>query len=139
MSSETPAPMSEKPASQLKAFFGNPLLVPLINYLLLFLLVVSAGMSGVLAITLAYLFRDDAPEWLKNHYAFQVRTFWIAIAIYIPVMVLLLSPMMTNMIVGGGVIVVFFGLFLWIVSRCVMGFNHLVHNRPYPTPKGWLI
>lgn len=133
MSSQTPAPLSEKPASQLKAFFGNPRLVPMINYLLFFIFLMSLGFAGIIAITLVYLFQDNAPDWLKSHYEFQKRTFWIGIALVIGLIVI------TGLKIPFLAWVAFGSVFIWTVGRSVVGFNHLVHNRPYPTPKGWLI
>ena len=28
---------------------------------------------------LAYLARDDAPNWLASHFRFQIRTFWLLV------------------------------------------------------------
>jgi len=130
MNAPAPAPARQK--------LSDKPIIPIINYLLLFCLIVG-GMSGVIAITLIYLFQDDAPDWLKTHYEFQKRTFWIGIGVFIPMVVLLISPVMHSLILGGAVLVLGFVLFLWIIGRCTIGFNHIVHNRPYPNPKAWLV
>jgi len=125
-----PAPARQK--------FSDKPIIPIVNYLLLFFLIVG-GISGVFAITLIYLFQDDAPDWLKTHYTFQKRTFWVGIGAFIPLVVLLTSPVMHSLILGGVVLILVFALFLWIVGRCTMGFNHIMHNRPYPQPRTWLV
>ncbi|ESQ79701.1 hypothetical protein [Asticcacaulis sp. YBE204] len=130
MTANTPAPAREK--------ISDKRIVPVINYLLLFCMMIG-GVTGVLAITLIYLFQDDAPDWLKSHYAFQKRTFWIGIAVFIPIALLLPTPVMHSMVLGSVVLIVAFLLFLWIVGRCTVGFNHIFHKRAYPHPKSWLV
>jgi uncharacterized membrane protein len=33
------------------------------------------GITGVIGVVMAYINKDDAAEWLKTHYQFQIRTF----------------------------------------------------------------
>lgn len=51
-----------------------------INYALLFAAVLFAGVPAVAAAVIAYAQRDEAPEILASHFAFQIRIFWIAFA-----------------------------------------------------------
>lgn len=32
---------------------------------------------GLVGVVMAYVNRGDAPEWLRAHYRYQIRTFWI--------------------------------------------------------------
>lgn len=105
----------------------------MINYLLFFIFLMSLGFAGVLAITLVYLFQDGAPDWLKSHYEFQKRTFWIGIPM---ILVLIL---VTGLKIPFLAWIAFGGVFVWTIGRSVVGMNHLIHRRPYPTPKGWLV
>ncbi|MDC7694070.1 MULTISPECIES: DUF4870 family protein [Asticcacaulis] len=124
------------PATRTK--LSDTTIIPIVNYLLLFFLIVG-GISGVVAITLIYLFQDEAPDWLKTHYAFQKKTFWVGILAFVPLVVLLTSPVMSSVVLGGIVLILVFALFLWIVGRCTMGFNHVFHKRPIPNPNSWLV
>lgn len=54
--------------------------VAYINYALLFAAVLFAGVPAVAAAVIAYSQRDEAPELLASHFAFQIRIFWIAFA-----------------------------------------------------------
>lgn len=33
------------------------------------------GITGIIGVVMAYINRNDAPEWLETHYQFQIRTF----------------------------------------------------------------
>ncbi|HEY9233637.1 MULTISPECIES: hypothetical protein [Phenylobacterium] len=55
--------------------------VAYINYALLFAAVLFAGVPAVAAAVIAYAQRDEAPETLASHFAFQIRIFWVAFAL----------------------------------------------------------
>lgn len=116
-----------------KTKLADSTVIPVINYLLLFLMVMTGGFGGLIAIVLIYLFQDEAADWLKSHYAFQKRTFWIALGPL--VIALVLSRMGLPLIPFILLTLIFF----WVVARAVMGFNHIMHKRPYPTPQSWLV
>ncbi|MFT3997983.1 MAG: hypothetical protein QM667_11310 [Asticcacaulis sp.] len=127
------------PATTREKISDKPV-VPIINYLLFFVFLMTGGLSGILAIVLVYLFRDDAPDWLKTHYQFQARTFWIGVAAVITLFVLTgvgrnVPHIATTVLVWAGFTAVFF----WTIGRSVMGFNHILHKRAYPNPKSWLV
>ena len=69
-----------KPASNTQSCLADPRKVPFLNYLMLFLMVLTVGMTGVIALRIASFREDDAPDWLKSHYEFQRRTFWLGVA-----------------------------------------------------------
>jgi len=52
---------------------------------------------------MAYLNKDDAPEWLRTHYQFQIRTFWIG-ALFI-----FIGGLLSLVIIG------YFMLLFWLV------------------------
>jgi len=35
------------------------------------------GVTGIIAVIMAYVNKDDSTHWLQTHYRFQIRTFWI--------------------------------------------------------------
>lgn len=51
------------------------------NYALLFAAVLFAGVPAVAAAVIAYAQRDEAPDPVGSHFAFQIKIFWIAFAI----------------------------------------------------------
>lgn len=127
-----------KPASAYQSFLADPRKMLFLNYLLLFLMVLTFGMTGVIAFLIASFREDDAPEWLKSHYAFQRRTFWLGVVPIIACFVaeiVLRGQGISNPIVS--LVLVLIPL-IYLTGRCVTGFNHLLYNRPYPNPKNWL-
>ncbi|MDC7685094.1 hypothetical protein PQU92_17550 [Asticcacaulis sp. BYS171W] len=132
MTANTPAPAREK--------ISDKRIVPVINYLLFFIFLMTAGISGLPAITLIYLFQDEAPDWLKSHYQFQKRTFWIGIIAVVALFVLTgIGRSVAHPITAAIVWIGFTAVFFWTIGRSVMGFNHIFHKRAYPNPKSWLV
>jgi uncharacterized membrane protein len=106
----------------------HPALAPAkINY---FLLIVSlfAGVTAVIAIVIAYVYRSDCPEWLKSHFDFQIRTFWIGL-LYLVVGIL-------TSFIGIGVIILV-GAAIWLIVRCIKGIKTLDQQLPHPDPMSW--
>jgi uncharacterized membrane protein len=95
--------------------------VLLISSLILFV-------TGIIGVVVAYVYRDEAPEWLKSHYTLQIRTFWISI-----LMGVVSLPLMMVMI---GYLVLLLWV-IWFLVRCVKGIRLLNQGRPYPKPQGW--
>lgn len=53
----------------------------MVNYALLFASVFFAGVPALIAVVLAYAQRDRADAFLRSHFDFQIRIFWIALAV----------------------------------------------------------
>lgn len=70
----------------------------------------------------------DAPEPLKGHYRFQIRTFWIGL-LHGCIGVLLT-------LVAVGVLVLLF-VAVWLIVRCVKGLKALDRREPYPKVETW--
>lgn len=104
--------------------------MPLVVYALYLAGLISAGMTGVVGVILAYVSKDAAPDWLRTHYVFQIRTFWLALLFSVVGCVLL--P------VGIG-FVVLPAVWVWTAVRCILGVSWLLKVQPYPTPRNWMI
>jgi len=100
---------------------------------ILYLVELVIGVTGIIGVVIAYLNRNDAPDWLKTHYQFQIRTFWIGL-LYLFIGVLLTGTVILAII---GIPVLFFWV-LWQVIRCVKGLRYLQRNEAHPNPTGWL-
>ena len=85
--------------------------------------------TGLAGVIIAYVYRDDAPEWLQSHYRLQIRTFWISFLYLIPGMLLL--------VVFVGYVVLLFWL-VWFLVRCIKGIRYLNRGQAYPNPQAWL-
>ena len=58
--------------------FG-PRLTPTVTYLLMIIGPPPFLFTPILGAWLAYRAKRDAPDWLRGHYLFQIRTFWIGL------------------------------------------------------------
>jgi uncharacterized membrane protein len=101
----------------------------LFGYVLL-LVSVLFMVTGIIAVVIAYIYRDDAPPWLQSHYRLQIRTFWISF-LYVSVGMLLLVFLV-------GYVILLLWL-IWFVARCIRGIRYLNLRRPYPNPESWWI
>jgi uncharacterized membrane protein len=128
-----------KPAPAHQSFLADPRKVLFLNYLLLFLMVLTFGMTGVIALLIASFREDDAPDWLKGHYEFQRRTFWLGV---VPIVVCFVAGIalraqgINNQFLSLALVLV---PLIYLSGRCVIGFNHLLYSRPYPNPKSWMV
>ncbi len=93
-------------------------------------LVPLGGITHIVALVLAYISRGTAPEWLRSHYTFQIRTFWIGL-LYFTV-----SIVLCMVIIG---IPMLLATTVWFVVRCAVGISRLMRNEPYPTPLSWVL
>jgi uncharacterized membrane protein len=96
---------------------------------ILYLVGIIFGITGIIGVVMAYINRGDAPEWLKTHYQFQIRTFWIG-ALYMLIGILL-------MFVIVGYFVLLFWI-VWLIVRCVKGMKFLDQKEAHPNPTGWM-
>jgi uncharacterized membrane protein len=96
---------------------------------ILYLVSLIVGVTGIIGLVMAYVNRADAPEWVKTHYRFQIRTFWIGLLYGF------LSLLTAIIIVG-----VFFGVFtfIWWIVRSVKGLKLLSQGAACERPATWL-
>ena len=96
---------------------------------ILYLVSIIIGITAIAGLIMAYVNKDDAPDWLKSHYQFQIRTFWIG-ALY-----LFIGVLLSQFIIG--LFILLFWL-LWLIVRCAKGIKYLDQTVAYPDPKGWM-
>jgi len=87
------------------------------------------GITLLVGVVVAYIYRKDADDWLASHYRFQIRTFW---------MFVLFS------VIGGLSAIIFVGWIIlafaaaWLIVRCVIGIKRLGERKPIDNPTSWL-
>ncbi|MBA6293275.1 hypothetical protein H4J58_12025 [Colwellia sp. MB3u-70] len=86
------------------------------------------GITGIVGVVMAYINKDDAPAWLKTHYQFQIRTFWIG-ALYI-----FLGSILSLILIGYFVILFWV---VWLIIRSVKGIKALDAEVAVENPKSW--
>ncbi|MDE3274142.1 DUF4870 family protein [Pseudoalteromonas sp. SSM20] len=99
-----------------------------INYVL-YLASIILGITGLIAVIMAYVNKKDAPEWVQTHYQFQIRTFWIGLLYAV------IGGILT--VVGIGLLILLFYL-VWLIVRCVKGLKALDKNEPIENPTSWM-
>jgi uncharacterized membrane protein len=95
---------------------------------ILYLAGIVFGITGLIGVIMAYINKSDAPEWLKTHYQFQIRTFWIGF-------LFLAIGAITSVVLVGWFIILFW--VIWLIVRCVKGMKALDQQQAHPNPTGW--
>jgi uncharacterized membrane protein len=93
-------------------------------------LVPFGGLTHLVGLVLAYVTRDTAPDWLRSHYTFQIRTFWIGLLYFV------ISGLLCIIVIGVPLLA---ATTVWFVVRCALGISRLMRNEPYPRPLSWIV
>lgn len=99
-------------------------------YILYLVSLVTGGLTAIAGVALAYFYQDSSDEPMRDHFRFQIRTFWMA---------LLYS------FICGATIPVLIGfvftiiLFVWMFARCLKGLNAIGRSEaPADITTWWL-
>ena len=96
---------------------------------ILYLLGLVVPLTPIVGLVMAYVNHADAPEWVRTHYRFQIRTFWIGLLYG------LIGAATCIIIIG----VIWLGFVLiWWVVRCAKGMQAISRGTPYERPASWL-
>jgi uncharacterized membrane protein len=95
----------------------------------LYLASLVTGITLIIGVIMAYMNVGDAPEPLRSHYRFQIRTFWMLM------LYSLVAGLLTLAVVG---VLVFVLVGVWFIVRCVKGLKALDRGEPYPNVRTWL-
>lgn len=96
---------------------------------ILYLVGIVFGLTGIIGVVMAYVNRDDAPDWLKTHYQFQIRTFWIG-GLY------MFIGLLFSLVLIGYFVLLFW--VIWLIVRCIKGMKSLDKKEVHPNPTGWM-
>ena len=99
-----------------------------VNYILLIVGTII-GITGLIAVIMAYVNNDEEKDWLQTHYRFQIRTFWIGFLYFF-------IGAATIQVVIGYLILLF--TFFWMIIRCAKGLKQLEKNQPVKNLESWL-
>lgn len=99
-------------------------------YILYLLGFVLGGLSNIVGVVFAYVYKDDAEGWLKTHYHYQIRTFWLSV-LYSIISVVLMFVFIGFIL---AVLVV-----IWLILRCVKGLTRLQKSEPIDDVTTWLV
>lgn len=96
---------------------------------ILYLVSIVVGLTSIIGVIMAYVNKDTVPDWLKSHYQFQIRTFWIGLLYG------LIGLVLITVIIG---FLVLLFVLVWYIIRCVKGMNALEEGQAIADPKSWL-
>jgi uncharacterized membrane protein len=94
----------------------------------LYLIGLVTGITILVGVVMAYIYRDDAPEWLRTHYESQIRMFWMGL------LYCLVAGLLLIILVG---FLLYFVIAVWWIVRCVKGLKHLDQRSAYPDHRSW--
>ena len=94
----------------------------------LYLVGVVTGVTMIIGVVMAYIYRDESPDWLRTHYDAQIRIFWIGILYCV------IAGMLTVVLIG---ILLFFVIAVWWIVRCVKGLKYLDQKTAYANYESW--
>jgi uncharacterized membrane protein len=100
-----------------------------IVYILYLVSLAGFGVTAMVGVVMAYIYEGEAPDWLKTHYRYQIRTFWIGL------LYLLIGLVLTAVVIGAAVLVF---VAVWLVVRCVKGLQALERGQPVAKVGSWL-
>jgi uncharacterized membrane protein len=95
----------------------------------LYLVALFLGITGIVGVVIAYVNKDDAPDWVRSHYQFQIRTFWIG-GLFI------LIGSVTAMVLVGYLVLL--AWVVWLIIRTIKGMKYLNKGEAHPNPTTWV-
>lgn len=125
MAETAPVPGSPAPAPHAPGSGEN---VAKLVYVLYLASLITGGVTALVGVVVAYVYQGEAPDWLKTHHQFQIRTFWLGLLFGFVGLVL-------SLILVGWLVLIF--LAVWLVVRCVKGLKYVGRREAYPDPAGW--
>jgi uncharacterized membrane protein len=95
---------------------------------ILYLASFVVGVTALIGLVMAYIYRDAAPGWVQTHYRFQIRTFWIG----------LLYGLIGGLtaFIGIGFLVLLL-LAIWYIVRCVKGMQRISTGQAVENVETW--
>ncbi|WP_306251901.1 DUF4870 domain-containing protein [Parvularcula sp. IMCC14364] len=95
---------------------------------ILYLVGIATCITTIIGVIMAYVAKDEAPDWLKTHYHNQIHVFWKLILYSI------ICAALTLVVIG---LLLFVVLLIWYIVRCVKGLQYASRGEAYPNPSGW--
>ena len=101
----------------------------------LYLVALFTGLTLIVGVILAYVFRADASLWLRSHYDAQIRIFWWGIVwVALGTVLVFIGLPLSFVIIGLPLLIVgglMLGLsWLWVLIRSVQGLLRVKDARP---------
>ena len=105
---------------------GNPDMAKIVY--VLYLIGLLTGITMIIGVVMAYIYKDESPEWLRTHYESQIRIFWIGILYCI------IAGLLIFLLIG---FLLYLVIAVWWIVRCIKGLKYLDQRQPYPDYQSW--
>jgi uncharacterized membrane protein len=111
------------PDSPMKAGFdlNGPTIISL-----LYLSSLIFGVTAIVGLVLAYVWRGEAEEWEESHYSYLIRTFWLGLAGF------LISLVLTVLVIGFFTMI---AIGVVVIIRSIMSLIRAQKHEPIPRPE----
>ena len=102
------------------------------------------GVTVIVGVIMAYALKSGASEPYLSHFVFQIRSFWLSIALAL-IGGLLISVGIPLLLVGVGALMIgvgwliFAALWVWFLVRSIIGLVTLYRGDAYPRPRAWIV
>jgi uncharacterized membrane protein len=121
--SSTPRPGGSSPISTNPGESGNANLI-----YILYLAGIVVGVTAIVGVVMAYMAKDQAPDWLRSHYRNQIHIFWKGL------LYMVIGFVLMFVLIG---FLVALAALIWYIVRVVKGMQTLAKGEPYPNPDSW--
>lgn len=95
----------------------------------LYLISIVFPLLAIIGVIFAYIFENDARTFLKSHYQYLIRSFWIGLLYF--------SISVVTIIFIVGIFLVPLSLIWWLI-RLAKGIKSLMRHEAIAHPKTWL-
>lgn len=85
-------------------------------------------LCSLLGVVFAYIFRDDAKDYLKGHFQYLIRGFWISMLYFA------IAGLLCLVIIGAVLVVL---SVIWWIVRNAKGFKNVLENKDVVNPTTW--
>lgn len=111
----------------------------MVGYILLLLSFVTCGLTGLVALFMAYANRSAASPELSTHYTFQIRTCWIGLAaLFMAGVTMAVGAILAIILIGIPILILaklmFALITVWYAVRTVLGLIVVSRDEAYPRP-----
>jgi uncharacterized membrane protein len=99
-----------------------------IVYILYLISLITGGMTLIIGVVIAYIYKDEAQGWLRTHYDTQIRLFWVGLlyCVIAGILCLIFIGFLLYLVIG-----------LWFIIRSVKGLKYLEQRSEYPNALSW--
>lgn len=123
MSDPQPTPNAEPAISTNPNERGNANLI-----YILYLVAIAFGLTAIVGVVMAYMAKDEAPDWLKSHYHNHINIFWKGL------LYMLIGAVLMVVIIG---FLVMLAALIWYIVRIVKGMQALSKGEAIDNPSSW--